>query len=145
MCFVWISEQTAIIFLYSINRLVFVTEWESVYCAVRTGSLYIKQIRFVFKGLICIYVSLFMKFVCILSSRFQSTHSCPYANPGFCRKRSTVFSNCPWDLLLPVATVLPDEKWILLIWIVSPMVLWLFWDEYVVFRRIVCLWLLSVY
>ena len=39
MCFVWISEQTAIISLYSINLSVFITEAESVYCAVRTGSL----------------------------------------------------------------------------------------------------------
>jgi len=39
MCFVWISEQTAIISLYSINWLVFITETECVYCAVRTGSL----------------------------------------------------------------------------------------------------------
>ena len=39
MCFVWISEQTAIISLYNINWLVFITETESVYCAVRTGSL----------------------------------------------------------------------------------------------------------
>ena len=28
MCFVWISEQTAIISLYSINWLVFITETE---------------------------------------------------------------------------------------------------------------------
>ena len=39
MCFVWISEQTAIISLYSINLLVFITQTESVYCAVRTGCL----------------------------------------------------------------------------------------------------------
>jgi hypothetical protein len=39
MCFMWISEQTAIISLYSIKWLVFVTETESVYCAVRTGYL----------------------------------------------------------------------------------------------------------
>jgi hypothetical protein len=51
MCFVRISEQTAIISLYSINWLAFITETECVYCAVRTGCLYIKQIRFVFKGL----------------------------------------------------------------------------------------------
>jgi hypothetical protein len=38
MCFVWISEQTAIISLYSINWLVFITKTECVYCAVRTGS-----------------------------------------------------------------------------------------------------------
>ena len=41
ICFVWISEQTAIISLYSINWLVCMTERECVYCAVRTGSLYI--------------------------------------------------------------------------------------------------------
>ena len=40
MCFVWIWEQTAIISLYSINWLVFVTETECVYCAVRTLYLY---------------------------------------------------------------------------------------------------------
>ena len=39
MCFVWISEQTAIISLYSINLSVFKTETEGVYCAVRNGSL----------------------------------------------------------------------------------------------------------
>ena len=37
----WIWEQTAIISLYNINWLVFTTETESVYCAVRTGSLYV--------------------------------------------------------------------------------------------------------
>jgi hypothetical protein len=35
-CFVWISEQTAIISLFSINWLVCITETECVYCAVRT-------------------------------------------------------------------------------------------------------------
>ena len=40
MCFVWISEETAIISLYNINWLVCITETESVYCAVRTGYLY---------------------------------------------------------------------------------------------------------
>ena len=39
--FVCIWEQTAIISLYSINWLVFITETECVYCSVRTGSLYI--------------------------------------------------------------------------------------------------------
>jgi hypothetical protein len=46
MCFVCISEQTAIISLYSINRLVFITEAECVYCAVRTGSLCVIQFNF---------------------------------------------------------------------------------------------------
>jgi hypothetical protein len=38
-CFVWISEPTAIISLYSINWLVFITETECVYCAVRAEYL----------------------------------------------------------------------------------------------------------
>jgi hypothetical protein len=41
MCFVWISEETAIISLNSINWLVFMTEMEYVYCAVPTESLVI--------------------------------------------------------------------------------------------------------
>jgi len=45
MCFVWISEQTAIISLYSINWLVFITETECVYCAVRNGYLYTVQVN----------------------------------------------------------------------------------------------------
>jgi hypothetical protein len=44
MCFVRIWEQTAIISLYSINWLVFITETEKVYCAVRTGSMCIIDI-----------------------------------------------------------------------------------------------------
>ena len=51
MCFVWIWEQTAIIFLYSINWLVFITETECVYCAVRSGSLYTIQVNFALKGI----------------------------------------------------------------------------------------------
>jgi len=43
MCFVWISEQTAIISLYNINWLDFITETECVYCAVRTGCLIISK------------------------------------------------------------------------------------------------------
>jgi hypothetical protein len=36
MCFLRISEQTAIISLYSLHWLVFITQKESVYCAVRS-------------------------------------------------------------------------------------------------------------
>jgi hypothetical protein len=43
MCFVWVWEQTAIISLYNINWLVFITETQRVYCAVRVESLYIIQ------------------------------------------------------------------------------------------------------
>jgi hypothetical protein len=52
MSFVRVAEQTATFALYNTKRLVFITEVESVYSAVRTVS-YIKQIRFVFKGLKC--------------------------------------------------------------------------------------------
>jgi hypothetical protein len=40
MCFVQLSEQTATFALQNINWLVFITEVESVYSAVRTESLY---------------------------------------------------------------------------------------------------------
>ena len=39
MCFVWISQHTAIISLYSINLMVSVTETNCVYCAVRSNYL----------------------------------------------------------------------------------------------------------
>jgi hypothetical protein len=51
MCFVWLSEQTVTLPLYVINGLGFITETESVYCAVRTESLYNRSV-FVLKGLI---------------------------------------------------------------------------------------------
>jgi hypothetical protein len=38
--FVWISEQISNLVLQNIKRLVFITEVESVYCALRTLSLY---------------------------------------------------------------------------------------------------------
>jgi len=44
-CFVWMWEQTAIISVYSINWLVFITETECVYCAVRTGYLHMRQVK----------------------------------------------------------------------------------------------------
>jgi len=53
MCFVWIWEQTAIISLYNINWLLFVTETECVYCAVRNCVLLnVMKLIFVFKELI---------------------------------------------------------------------------------------------
>ena len=42
---VWIWEQTAIIFLYRVDWLVFITEMECVYCAVRTGSVTIIRLN----------------------------------------------------------------------------------------------------
>jgi hypothetical protein len=40
VCFVWISEQTAIISLYYINWLVFITETECAYCAVQAEAIH---------------------------------------------------------------------------------------------------------
>jgi hypothetical protein len=40
MCFVWVSEKPATFTLYIINWLVFITEVESAYSAVRAESLY---------------------------------------------------------------------------------------------------------
>ena len=36
LCFAWFSEQTVSFAVYIVNRLVFITEVESVYSAVRT-------------------------------------------------------------------------------------------------------------
>ena len=63
MCFVWIWEQTAIISLYSIDCLVFITETECVYCAVRTGSLNTASLTFS-DSTFCPH-SVFMSFVWI--------------------------------------------------------------------------------
>jgi len=49
MYFVWISEQTAIIFLYNINWFVFITEADGVSCAVRSHSSYMDQFNVAFK------------------------------------------------------------------------------------------------
>jgi len=46
---VWLSEETVNFALYIINRLVSITEVESVYCTVRTESI---QIRLILQGLI---------------------------------------------------------------------------------------------
>jgi hypothetical protein len=48
MCFVWISEQTASSALYSTNWLVFITEMECVYCAVRVETSHIIQVNLEF-------------------------------------------------------------------------------------------------
>jgi hypothetical protein len=40
ICFVWLSDQKVTFSLYTINRLVFITEVKIVYCGVRNESLY---------------------------------------------------------------------------------------------------------
>jgi hypothetical protein len=39
VCFVWLSDETVPFALYIIDRLVFITEVESVYCAVRKNKI----------------------------------------------------------------------------------------------------------
>jgi hypothetical protein len=51
MYFVWISDQTATFALYITEWMVFITEVESVYSAVRTESLYKTDYVLSFKGL----------------------------------------------------------------------------------------------
>ena len=38
--FIWLPEERAPDVLYIINRFIFITEVESVYCAVRVEALY---------------------------------------------------------------------------------------------------------
>ena len=45
LCFVWTSEQEAIISLDSINSSIFIIDMERAYCTVRTESLYVVQIN----------------------------------------------------------------------------------------------------
>ena len=75
MCFVQISEQTAVISLYSINWLVFVTEMECVYCAVQTGSLNIIQVNLSFER---------VKLMDICSTYMSSTFQ-PVVLRGLCK------------------------------------------------------------
>jgi hypothetical protein len=51
MCSMWICKQATIVSLYSINCLVFIAKYESVFCAIRTESLNIVRLVSVFKGL----------------------------------------------------------------------------------------------
>jgi hypothetical protein len=45
LCLVRLREQAAITYLHSINRFVFITEMERVYCAVQTESLITIQVK----------------------------------------------------------------------------------------------------
>jgi len=46
LCFVWVSEQTAIFFLYSFSRQNFRVETYSVFCSVRAESLNLIKVMF---------------------------------------------------------------------------------------------------
>jgi hypothetical protein len=43
--FIWFSEQAEIMFIYRINCLIFITEAECVYCAVRAESSKIIEVN----------------------------------------------------------------------------------------------------
>jgi len=84
MCFVWIWEQTAIISLYNINWMVFITERECVYCAVRTECLYMNPAAVDFPS-----SSSATPVRCTLQhDRAHTPHYCT-AQPVFC-------CFCPW-------------------------------------------------
>jgi len=50
VCCIWTSKQTANFALHNIKRLVFITKVQSVYCAVRTESLYNTDTFRLYKG-----------------------------------------------------------------------------------------------
>jgi len=69
---VWISEQTAIISLYNINWLVFITQTQCVYCAVRTGCLNVIQaIINLYNVTVCTLISSFSPRILIAHSLNQ--------------------------------------------------------------------------
>jgi len=70
MCFVCIGEQTAIISLYSINWLVFITETVCVYWAVRSDPLSIIQVDFHLSPVVAI---------CTTSLTFNNSTFCPHS------------------------------------------------------------------
>jgi len=67
-----LRKKTAIISLYNINWLVCITKTECVYCAVRTGSLYI---------IIYIYITLLSPVVtiCTTSLTLNNSPLCPHS------------------------------------------------------------------
>ena len=99
-CFVWISEQTAIISLYSINRLVFVTETECVYCAVRTES---SNIMHVIRNPIRVIINL----ICFVTyKQFTICHSRQHfqwsSQLHLLRRPRSIVDNRPWTSLLDI-------------------------------------------
>jgi hypothetical protein len=86
MCFVWVSEQTAIISLYSINWLVCITETECVYCAVRPGSLNKSRFYSSFEQLIAVLWDHLRRTVEKLSNEYTVVRICTSSylpNPFF--------------------------------------------------------------
>jgi len=133
MCFVWISEQTAIISLYNINWLICINEKESVYCAVRTEVLTtipVNRLRRLVAGLSArrpVFDSSSLRVIdylwctkwlwdslsprtSVLPCQYHST-SAPYASSPTCWTCHNKWAN-PGNL--PKSNVLPDveDHWI---------------------------------
>ena len=114
---VWISEQTAIISLYSINWLVFINERECVYCAVRTGSLYTASLTFsnstfcphsVFVCFVWIWehtmlISLYSinRLVCITQAALHIVQQCNSASIQQFVKKCSICGPCIFTLSAP--------------------------------------------
>jgi len=72
VCFLWISEQTAIISLY--NILTVITKTECAYCAVRTECLYMTRVILVFKSHVTFPLFQFQSEIRIVGPFFFSSH-----------------------------------------------------------------------
>ena len=84
MCIVFIWEQTATCATYSINWLVFITEMESVYSAVRTRSL--------------------NKAVCLSSVKGYLRSNITYFLQHFCRTFNRIFTIYHFQILVIFST-----------------------------------------
>ena len=107
MCFVWIWEQTAIISLYNINWLVFITETECVYSAVRTGFLYIIQTPLKPSGH---YMYRTVVTICTAQWSLYVPHSGHYMY-------RTVVTICTASLTLNNSTFSPHSVFMCFVWI----------------------------
>ena len=86
----WISEQTAIISLYNINCLVFITETQCVYCAVRTGSWNIIHVKLI------LYSHSFSlsTFTSVCNTHFNTYHTTQH-NTTYCWPRNGLVGLSP--------------------------------------------------
>jgi len=99
--FVWIWEQTAIISLNSINWPVFIAETESVYCAVRTGSLYIDHVNLRLQGRAMFQAV--SRRPLTSEARVQSQYS-PYE---ICGRQSDTRRGCSPSISVPPVSIIP--------------------------------------
>jgi hypothetical protein len=94
MCFLWISEQTAIVFLYSINWLVFITE---IYPFKAQWSLYVPPVLTFNNSTSCPH-SVFMCFVWFSE---QTAIISLYSNNWLVFISEIYPFKAPWSLYVP--------------------------------------------